>query len=64
MLRPIKTSADYEATLARAVELMDVDDATPEADELDILATLIEAYEDKHFPMDLPSPVAASVDAE
>ena len=32
---------------------------TPEADELDILATLIEAYEDKHFPMDLPSPAAA-----
>ncbi len=59
MLRPIKTNADYEAALARAAELMDVEDGLPEADELDVLATLIEAYEDKRFPMDLPSPAAA-----
>lgn len=59
MLRPIRTSADYAAALARAAELMDAADDTPEADELDILATLIEAYEDKQFPMNLPSPVAA-----
>ena len=59
MLRPIKTNADYEAALARASALMDAEHDTPDADELDVLATLIEAYEDKHFPMDLPSPAAA-----
>jgi HTH-type transcriptional regulator / antitoxin HigA len=59
VLRPIKTNADYQDALACAAALMDADDETPEADELDILATLIEAYEDKNFPMDLPSPAAA-----
>ena len=39
--------------LARAAELMDAEEGTPEADELDVLATLIEAYEDKHYPMGL-----------
>ena len=59
MLRPIKTCADYEAAMVRAAALMDAGDDTLEADELDVLATLIEAYEDKHFPMHLPSPAAA-----
>lgn len=59
MLRPIKTNADYEAALARAAALMDAEDDAPEADELDVLATLIEAYEDRHFPVNLPSPAAA-----
>ena len=58
-VRPIKTNADYEAALARAETLMDAEPNTSEADELDVLATLIEAYEDKHFPMDLPDPVDA-----
>ena len=47
--RMIKTEADYEAALARAEELMDAEEGTREADELDVLATLIEAYEDKHW---------------
>jgi HTH-type transcriptional regulator / antitoxin HigA len=58
-VRPIKTNADYEAALARAETLMDAEPNTSQADELDVLATLIEAYEDKHFPMDLPDPVDA-----
>ena len=58
-VRPIKTNADYEAALARAETLMDAEPNTSEADELDVLATLIEAYEDTHFPMDLPDPVDA-----
>jgi HTH-type transcriptional regulator / antitoxin HigA len=58
-IRPIKTEADYDAALARAAALMDAEVDTPEADELDILATLIEAYEDKHYPMGPPDPIEA-----
>jgi HTH-type transcriptional regulator/antitoxin HigA len=58
-IRPIKTEADYDAALARAGALMDAEEGTAEADELDVLATLIEAYEDKHYPMDLPDPIEA-----
>jgi hypothetical protein len=42
---------------SRANELMDAEEDTREADELDVLATLIEAYEDKHYPMDPPDPM-------
>jgi HTH-type transcriptional regulator/antitoxin HigA len=56
-IRPIKTEADYDAALARAEALMDAEEGTPAADELDVLATLIEAYEDKHYPMDPPDPI-------
>jgi HTH-type transcriptional regulator / antitoxin HigA len=58
-IRPIRTEADYDVALARAEALMDAEEGTPEADELDILATLIEAYEDKHYPMDPPDPIDA-----
>jgi HTH-type transcriptional regulator / antitoxin HigA len=58
-IRPIKTEADYEAALARAAALMDAEEGTAEADELDVLATLIEAYEDKRYPMDSSDPIAA-----
>jgi HTH-type transcriptional regulator/antitoxin HigA len=55
----IKTEADYAAALARLELLMDAQAGTPEADTLDVLATLIEAYEEKHHPIDLPDPIAA-----
>jgi HTH-type transcriptional regulator/antitoxin HigA len=55
-IRPVKTEADYDAALASADALMDAEAGTSEADELDVLATLIEAYEDKHYPMDPPGP--------
>src|SRR5262245_44463716 len=58
-IRPIKTEADYDAALARAEALMDAKAGTREADEFDVLTTLIEAYEDKHYPMDLPDPIEA-----
>ncbi|MBI3744849.1 MAG: helix-turn-helix domain-containing protein [Chloroflexi bacterium] len=58
-IHPIKTEADHDAALARAAALMDAEEGTPEADELDVLATLIEAYEDKHYPMDPPDPIEA-----
>jgi HTH-type transcriptional regulator / antitoxin HigA len=59
LIRPIKTEADYQAALQRAGSLMSSIPNTPEADELEILATLIELYEDKYFPIELPDPIAA-----
>ncbi|HWG17990.1 MAG TPA: hypothetical protein VN678_09020 [Acidobacteriaceae bacterium] len=58
-IRPIKTKADYYATLHRIDELMAAKANTPEGDELDMLATLVDAYESEHFPMDAPDPIAA-----
>ena len=58
-VRPIRTEADYEAALARVAELMDAREGTPEGEELDVLVDLVEVYEDKHFPMGYPDPVAA-----
>ena len=58
-VRPIRTEADYEAALARVAELMDAREGTPEGEELDVLADLVEVYEDRHFPMGYPDPVAA-----
>lgn len=58
-IRAIKTEQDYERALARIEGLMDAEPNTPEGDELDVLTTLIEAYEDRHFPIDTPDPVEA-----
>ncbi len=58
-VKPIRTEADYEAALARVAELMDAPEGTPEVEELDVLADLVEVYEDRHFPMGYPDPVAA-----
>lgn len=60
-IRPIRTKADYKATLKEISGLMETDPApgTLEGDRLDILATLVQAYEAKHFPIDPPDPVEA-----
>jgi len=58
-IRPIRTDADHAAALLRIDQLMDAEPGTPEADELDVLATLVEAYEDRHFPIADPDPLAA-----
>ena len=58
-IKPIKTNTDYEAALKEVETLMSADPDTPEGEKLDVMATLIEAYEAKHFPMDLPDPVEA-----
>lgn len=53
-MEPIETEADYENALARIASLMDAAADTPESEELDRLATLVETYEDKHYPIGLP----------
>lgn len=56
-IKPIHSEADYLESLARIDALMDAIPRTPEGDELDILATLIEAYEERHHPIEAPDPV-------
>ncbi len=55
----IKTEVGYDKALARINELMDADPDTPEGDELELLVTLVELYEKKVHPIDLPDPVEA-----
>jgi HTH-type transcriptional regulator / antitoxin HigA len=60
-IRPIRTAADYTAALNEVSTLM-VDDpelGTPDGDRLDILATLVQAYEARHYPIDSADPVEA-----
>jgi HTH-type transcriptional regulator / antitoxin HigA len=60
-IRPIRTAADYAAALNEVSTLM-VDDpelGTPDGDRLDILATLVQAYEARHYPIDSADPVEA-----
>ena len=59
MIKPIRTEADYEAGLERIEALMDAKLGTPEADELEILASLVERYEGDRFPIAAPTPLAA-----
>jgi len=58
-IKPIKTDADYRSTLKEIESLMTSEPDTPEGEKLDVLATLVEAYESKRYPLDLPDPVAA-----
>ena len=58
-LRPIRTKADYEASLAEIERLWGARRGTRRGDRLDILATLIDAYESEHYPMDPPDPIEA-----
>jgi|GEM_PF-285977 len=58
-IRPVRTEEDYEAALSRIEEIFDAEPDTPEGDELEILATLVAAYEEKHFPIGMPHPVEA-----
>ena len=54
--KTIKTEKDYEKALARINDLMDADPGTPEGDELEQLVTLVEMYEEKHYPIPPPDP--------
>lgn len=58
-IKPIRTEADYGAALARIDELMESEPDSPEGEEFDVLADLVELYESKHEPMGYPSPLAA-----
>ena len=58
-IAPIKTKRDYQRTLKEIEGLMTAKRDTPEGDRLDVLVTLVEAWEARHYPLDLPDPVAA-----
>jgi HTH-type transcriptional regulator / antitoxin HigA len=58
-IKPIRTETDYEAALARIEEIFDAEPDTPDGEELEILAALVEVYEKKHFPVELPDPIEA-----
>ncbi len=60
-IKPIHTTADYKAALHDIAALMesDPDLGTPEGDRLDVLATLVQAYETKHHPIEPPDPIEA-----
>jgi HTH-type transcriptional regulator / antitoxin HigA len=58
-IKPIRTKRDYEAALTEIEHLWGAKAKTPEGDRLDVLATLIDAYETEHYPMDPPDPIEA-----
>jgi HTH-type transcriptional regulator / antitoxin HigA len=58
-VNPIKTDADFQAALADIERLWDAEPDTPDGDRLDILMTLVEAYERRHHPMPPADPIAA-----
>jgi HTH-type transcriptional regulator / antitoxin HigA len=58
-VKPIRSEADYDTALAEARRLWGAEGGTPEGDRLDVLATLIDAYEAEHHPMDPPDPIDA-----
>ncbi|MCP5127488.1 MAG: transcriptional regulator [Gammaproteobacteria bacterium] len=58
-IHPIKTELDYQNALKEIERLMDAQPDTPEGDRLDIMATLIAAYEEKHYPIENPDPIDA-----
>ncbi|MCY1421178.1 hypothetical protein D9M71_368260 [compost metagenome] len=58
-IKPIRTEADYTAAMARLDDLWGAEIGSPEGDELEILAMLIEKYEDEHFPIAASDPIEA-----
>jgi len=58
-IKPIKTDADYQNSLKEIESLMSAKANSPEGERLDVLVTLVESYEAKNFPLDLPDPIAA-----
>jgi HTH-type transcriptional regulator/antitoxin HigA len=58
-VRPLRTKADHRWALKEVERLWDAEPGTPEGDHVDVLVTLIEAYEAKHFPIPAPDPIAA-----
>jgi HTH-type transcriptional regulator / antitoxin HigA len=58
-LKPIRSQADHTKALTEIERLWGAKSGTPEGDRLDVLATLIDAYETEHYPMDPPDPIEA-----
>ena len=58
-IKPIKSARDYKGALKEIEGLMRAKRSTPQGDRLDVLVTLVEAWEIKHYPLDLPDPIEA-----
>jgi HTH-type transcriptional regulator/antitoxin HigA len=58
-IKPIRSEADYEAAVADIERVWGARSGTPEGDRLDVMATLIDAYENEHHPIDPPDPIEA-----
>lgn len=60
-IKPIRTEANYKAALKEIAALMESDPAlgTPDGDRLDVLVTLVQAFEARHYAIDLPDPIEA-----
>src|SRR5579863_160885 len=59
VIKPIKTDADHTTALREIERLWGAGESTPAGDRLEVLTTLVEAYEQAHFPMDAPDPIEA-----
>ncbi|SRR3989339_295813 len=58
-IKPIKTKKDYQTALLQIEKLFNAKSNTPEGDFLEILTILVNAYEEKHFPIEFPDPIDA-----
>jgi len=58
-VKPIRSKRDYKAALKEIGRLWGAKSGTPDGDRLDVLATLVDAYEEEHYPMDPPDPIEA-----
>jgi HTH-type transcriptional regulator / antitoxin HigA len=58
-IKPLKTESDYKEALREIERIFDAAPGTREGDRLDVLTTLVEAYEEKHFHIPLPDPIEA-----
>jgi HTH-type transcriptional regulator/antitoxin HigA len=58
-IRPVKNEVDYQAVLVEIEQLFDAAPDTPDGDRLEVLVTLVEAYEAKHFSIPAPDPIEA-----
>jgi HTH-type transcriptional regulator/antitoxin HigA len=58
-IKPLRTEADYEAALAEVEQLWGSEPGTPDGDRFEVLFILVEAYEEKHYPILPPDPVEA-----
>lgn len=56
-IKPIKTNSDYEAALKEIERLFNAEPGTPDADRLEVISTLVEAYEDEYYSIPLPDPI-------
>jgi HTH-type transcriptional regulator / antitoxin HigA len=58
-IKPLRNRRDYEDALREIERLWGAREKTPDGDRLDVLTTLVESYEEEHFPIDLPDPIDA-----